>query len=235
MRQSVPVITIDGPSGSGKGTISRQLASELGWHFLDSGALYRLVGLGAQRHAIDFNDHSALAEYARQLDVTFRMHDPAQEPRVLLEGQDVTDDIRTETCGELASRVAAVAEVREALLQRQRDFRQPPGLVADGRDMGTTVFPQAGLKIFLTASAEVRAQRRYKQLKEKGLSVSLSALVHDISQRDARDSARPVSPLKPADDAVIVDTSEMDVSRVMQRVQALVDQAFPDHRTGRSN
>lgn len=235
MRQSIPVITIDGPSGSGKGTISRQLAGELGWHFLDSGALYRLVGLGAQRHAIDFNDDSALAEYARQLDVVFRMDDPAQEPRVMLEGQDVTDAIRTETTGELASRVAAVPAVREALLQRQRDFRQAPGLVADGRDMGTTVFPRAGLKIFLTASAEVRAQRRYKQLKEKGLSVSLSALVHDISQRDARDSARSASPLKPADDAVIVDTSEMDVNRVMQRVQELVDQAFPDHRTGRSN
>ena len=229
-----PVITIDGPSGSGKGTISRQLASALNWHFLDSGALYRLVGLGAHRHAIDFNDNSALADYARQLDVVFRADDPAQEPRVLLEGRDVTDAIRTETTGELASRVAAVPAVRQALLQRQRDFRQAPGLVADGRDMGTTVFPDARLKIFLTASAEVRAQRRYKQLNEKGISVSLSALVHDINQRDARDSARSASPLKPADDAVIVDTSEMDVSRVMQRVQTLVEQTFTDQQTGRS-
>lgn len=235
MSGAIPVITIDGPSGSGKGTISRQLASELGWHFLDSGALYRLVGHGAKLHHIDFKDEFALTEYARRLEVVFRTDDPAQEPCVLLEGQDVTGDIRTETAGELASQVAAMPAVREALLQRQRDFRQPPGLVADGRDMGTTVFPAAQLKIYLTASAEVRAQRRYKQLKEKGLSVSLSALVHDISQRDARDSARPVSPLKPADDAVIVDTSDMDVNRVMQRVQALVDQAFPDRHSGRSH
>jgi cytidylate kinase len=225
---TVPVITIDGPSGSGKGTISRHLAQQLGWHFLDSGALYRLVGLGGARHGIDHTDAQAIAAYARQLEVRFVAGHPAEEPRIYLENQDVTSELRTETTGELASRVAAIPAVREALLERQRDFRHAPGLVADGRDMGTTVFPQADLKIFLTASAEVRAQRRYKQLKQKENSVSLSALVHDINQRDARDSTRAVSPLVPAADAVIVDTSEMDISQVMQHVQDLVRQALPD-------
>ncbi|MEJ2440565.1 MAG: (d)CMP kinase [Gammaproteobacteria bacterium] len=228
----IPVITIDGPSGSGKGTISRHLAQQLGWHFLDSGALYRLVGLGSARHGIANDNEAGLAEYARQLEVQFVAADPEQEPTVLLENQDVTNELRTETTGELASRVAAIPAVREALLARQRDFQQAPGLVADGRDMGTTIFPGADLKIFLTASAEVRAQRRYKQLKEKGNSVSLSALVQDINQRDARDASRSVSPLVPADDAVIVDTSEMDIMQVMQRVQELVHQVFPDARLG---
>jgi len=226
----VPVITIDGPSGSGKGTISRHLAQQLGWHFLDSGALYRLVGLGCHRHAI--TEAAAVADYARRLDVRFVAGAPDQEPSIILENQDVTDQLRTETTGELASRVAAIPAVREALLERQRAFCTPPGLVADGRDMGTTIFPHANLKIFLTASAEVRAQRRYKQLKEKGNNVSLSALVQDIKQRDARDSSRSVSPLVPATDAVLVDTSEMDVSQVMQRVQELVRQVLPDVTVG---
>jgi cytidylate kinase len=229
---AVPVITIDGPSGSGKGTISRRLAQQLGWHFLDSGALYRLVGLGGAKHGIDNSEEMKIAEYARQLDVRFEAGDPDDEPKIFLENQEVTSELRTETCGELASRVAAIPAVREALLERQRNFRQPPGLVADGRDMGTTVFPQANLKIFLTASAEVRAQRRYKQLKDKGNSVSLSALVHDINQRDARDSSRSVSPLVPAPDAVIVDTSEMDIAQVMKHVQDLVRQALPDTTLG---
>lgn len=232
MADEIPVITIDGPSGSGKGTISRHLAQELGWHFLDSGALYRLVGLGGAKHGIANSDEAKIAEYARHLDVRFEASQPDDEPRIFLEDQDVTNELRTETCGELASKVAAIPAVREALLARQRHFRQMPGLVADGRDMGTTVFPQANFKLFLTASAEVRAQRRYKQLKEKGNSVSLSALVHDINQRDARDRSRSVSPLVPAPDAVILDTSEMDIPQVMQRVQELVRQALPDATFG---
>jgi cytidylate kinase len=217
---TAPVITIDGPSGSGKGTISRRLAQALNWHFLDSGALYRLVGLGAQRHEIDLDDEAAVAAYAAGLDVAFQA-EGEDEPRILLEGQEVTGAIRTESAGNAASRVAALTAVREALLQRQRDFRQPPGLVADGRDMGTTVFPDAELKIFLTASAEQRAQRRYKQLKEKGLDVSLGALINEIAERDARDSNRQSSPLKPADDAVVVDTSELSITEVMAEVQRL--------------
>jgi cytidylate kinase len=223
----IPVITIDGPSGSGKGTISRRLAQQLGWHFLDSGALYRLVGLGGAKHAISNHDETAITDYARHLQVRFEADDPEDEPRIFLEDQDVTTDLRTEICGELASQVAAIPAVREALLERQRNFRQAPGLVADGRDMGTTVFPLANLKIFLTASAEVRAQRRYKQLNDKGISVNLAALVHDINQRDARDRTRSVSPLVPAADAIIVDTSEMDIPQVMKHVQELVHRALP--------
>ncbi|MBI1423170.1 MAG: (d)CMP kinase [Gammaproteobacteria bacterium] len=228
----IPVITIDGPSGSGKGTISRTLAQMLGWHFLDSGALYRLVGLGGARHHIANTDEEKIANYARELAVRFETGDPDAEPRIYLEDHEVSGELRTETCGELASQVAAIPAVREALLARQRDFRQAPGLVADGRDMGTTVFPEANLKIYLTASAEVRAQRRYKQLKDKGISVNLAALVQDINKRDARDSSRSVSPLVPAIDAIVVDTSEMDIPQVMNRVQELVRQALPDVTLG---
>jgi len=221
----IPVITVDGPSGSGKGTISRQIAHQLNWHFLDSGALYRLVALGAMKTGIELEQEASearLADYARQLDVRFVSEDPAEEPVILLDNQDVTGDIRTEICGNAASKVAALPAVREALLQRQRDFQQLPGLVADGRDMGTTVFPSARLKIFLTASAAERAKRRHKQLREKGIDVNLAALEKDIAERDERDGSRASSPLKPADDAVILDTSVMGIDEVMANVTKLI-------------
>ncbi|MEJ2344414.1 MAG: (d)CMP kinase [Gammaproteobacteria bacterium] len=218
--QHVPVLAIDGPSGSGKGTISRLVAARLGWHLLDSGALYRLVGLAAETHAIDLEQEDALVTLAGHLDAQFT-GEADQDTRVLLEGDDVTDAIRSEACGAAASRIAALPQVREALLARQRAFREPPGLVADGRDMGTVVFPDADLKVYLTASAEERARRRYKQLKQKGLDVSLSALSREIAERDQRDASRPVAPLKPAADAITVDTTGVDVDSVVQRVLAL--------------
>ena len=221
MSAAAPVLAIDGPSGSGKGTIAALVAGELGWHLLDSGALYRLVGLGALNHGIDFGDAAALAAYARDLDVRFDLDSGATEARVLLEGEEVGSRIRTEAVGMAASKVAAIPAVREALLQRQRDFRRPPGLVADGRDMGTVVFPDAELKIFLTASVEKRAERRYKQLIQKGIDANLADLLTEIAERDARDTSRAVAPLKPAEDAVILDTSEMTIEQVRDRVLAL--------------
>ncbi len=215
----VPVITVDGPSGVGKGTVSQLLARRFGWHFLDSGALYRLTALAARRRAAPFDDALALAEVARALAVEFRPSESG-DVNIFLEGQEVTNDIRTEQAGNDASRVAALPAVREALLARQRAFLQTPGLVADGRDMGTTVFPAAPLKIFLTASAEVRAQRRYNQLKEKGLDANLRSLYAEIAERDERDRNRAVSPLKPADDAVVIDTSELGIEQVLAAVLA---------------
>jgi cytidylate kinase len=210
------VVTIDGPSGSGKGTISRRLAAQLGWHYLDSGALYRLVGLAAARARVDLSDAPALAAVAAALDVRFA---PAAEvERVYLEGTDVAAELRTERAGEAASRVAAVPAVRTALLQRQRAFARPPGLVADGRDMGTVVFPDATLKVFLTASAEERAMRRHKQLKEKGIDVSLPDLSWDIAQRDVRDATRPVAPLRPAPDARVIDSTSLTPKEVVARI-----------------
>ncbi len=226
MNSAVPVLTVDGPSGSGKGTISALVAQRLGWHLLDSGALYRLVAFGAGRHQIDLADETALAEYAAGLDVSFELVPGATEVRILLEGEPVGAAIRTEACGNSASRVAALGRVREALLQRQRDFRQPPGLVADGRDMGTVVFPDAEVKIFLTASVEERARRRYKQLIEKGISANLADLMKEIAERDARDTQRAVSPLKPAADAVVLDTSEMNINEVVDKVLALCRERF---------
>lgn len=222
----VPVITVDGPGGSGKGTICALLAQHLGWHILDSGALYRLVALGAQQKSIDFEDHHALAEYALKLPVLFEFLPGSTEVRTILDGHDVGAAIRTEQAGNAASMVAAVTSVREALLQRQRDFLQSPGLVADGRDMGTTVFPHAGLKIFLTASAEERAQRRYKQLIEKGINVNLRDLLTEITERDERDTQRSASPLRAAEDAVILDTSRMTIEEVFKHVVELHTQRF---------
>jgi cytidylate kinase len=208
------VLTVDGPSGSGKGTISRQVASRLGWHLLDSGALYRLVGLAAARRQVSLDDGDGLAALATAMRVRFE----ADAERVELEGADVTGDLRTEVAGEAASRVAAIPAVRAALLQRQRDFARPPGLVADGRDMGTVVFPAATLKVFLTASAEERASRRHKQLKEKGIDVSLPDLSWDIAQRDARDASRSVAPLKPAPDARVIDSTRLTPEEVIARI-----------------
>ncbi len=216
---SAPVITVDGPSGVGKGTISQMLARELDWHFLDSGALYRLTALAARRSGIDFSDEAALAECARGLDVRFQAGEG--EPAIFLGGEEVTSAIRTEQAGNDASKVASVPKVREALLQRQRDFRQLPGLVADGRDMGTTVFPDAPAKLFLEASAEVRAERRYKQLKDKGLDVTLHDLTAEIRERDQRDRNRESSPLKAADDAVVIDTSTLSIEEVFQQAMSV--------------
>ncbi|MDH3948691.1 MAG: (d)CMP kinase [Gammaproteobacteria bacterium] len=230
MIADIPVLTIDGPSGSGKGTICALVARELGWHLLDSGALYRLVALGALRHDIDLANEAALAEYAAGLDVCFEPQADGSAPRILLEGEVVGDAIRTEASGNAASKVAALGSVREALLQRQRDFLQEPGLVADGRDMGTVVFPQAGVKIFLTASVDERAQRRYKQLKDKGISANLPDLLTEIAERDARDAQRTVSPLKPAADAVVLDTTSSSIEEVRDRVMQLCRERFKQLR-----
>ncbi|MFZ2289431.1 MAG: (d)CMP kinase [Halopseudomonas yangmingensis] len=215
---SVPVIALDGPGGSGKGTIAGLLAGRLGWHLLDSGALYRVLAQAAQRHAVALDDEAALAVLARELDVRFVVQ-PGDEQQVLLEGDDVTRIIRTETAGAGASQVAALPAVREALLQRQRDFCQSPGLVADGRDMGTVVFTGAPLKIYLTASAEERATRRYRQLLGKGEDANLASLLEEIIARDARDMNRSVAPLKPADDAIIVDSTQMSIEQVLETVE----------------
>jgi cytidylate kinase len=213
----VPVITIDGPSGSGKGTVSRMLARELGFHFLDSGALYRLLALAATRRGVPLDDEAGLAALCGELDILFPAD--AAADLVLLDGEDVTQEIRTEAAGSGASRVAALPAVRTALLRRQRDFRIAPGLVADGRDMGTVVFPDAQAKFFLTASAEERAERRYKQLKEMGIESVFEDILADIRGRDERDAGRTVAPLRAADDAQQLDTTELDIAATMARLR----------------
>jgi cytidylate kinase len=213
----VPVLTIDGPSGSGKGTVSRAAARALGWGLLDSGALYRLVALAGRRRGIALGDAERLSQMAQQFDIRFGSG-PAGEEIVWLDGQDVTGDIRTEGAGNDASKVAALPQVRAALLERQRLFAVPPGLVADGRDMGTVVFPDAQVKIFLTASPEERALRRHKQLKEKGVAATLAALSLEIAERDRRDTTRSASPLVASADAVLLDTTGMSVDAVVERV-----------------
>ena len=213
---SVPVLTVDGPSGSGKGTISRAVAHHAGWHLLDSGALYRLVALAGKERGLDHDDAQGHARLAASMDVRFGIGDETEH--VFLDGRDVTGAIRSEEAGQGASRVAAWPAVRDALLGRQRAFAEPPGLVADGRDMGTVVFPGATLKIFLTASASERALRRYNQLKEKGSGASLSALSREIAERDARDSTRAVAPLVPAPDAEVIDSTGLSIGEVAARV-----------------
>ncbi|MEN8762717.1 MAG: (d)CMP kinase [Thiogranum sp.] len=220
MSKAVPVITIDGPSGSGKGTVSRMLARELGFHFLDSGALYRLLAFAAQRRGIALDDEPALSALSVELDIRFPADGEGE--RVLLDGEDVGAAIRTEAAGGGASRVAALPAVREALLDRQRRFRLIPGLVADGRDMGTVVFPDAEVKIFLTASAGERARRRCKQLKEKGMQVIYEDVLADIQVRDERDAGRSVAPLRPAQDADLVDTSELDIPATIERLRDIL-------------
>jgi len=222
----VPVLTVDGPSGSGKGTVSRRVAARLGWHFLDSGALYRVLGLAARARGVPLENAEALAALSAVLDVRFVGGGAGDEPQVLLEGRDVSRDLRSETAGADASRVAALPPVRAALLDRQRAFRRPPGLVADGRDMGTVVFPDAIAKVFLDASVEERAGRRYKQLKEKGMRASLPELLKEVAERDARDRGRNASPLRAAGDAVVIDTTSLSVEAVVDRVMAVVRRTF---------
>ena len=215
-----PVITIDGPSGSGKGTVAGILAKRLDWCLLDSGALYRLLAFAARNHGVDLTNEESLKLLAAHLDVQFVAATEGHPQRIILEGDDVTDDLRNEQVGAWASQVASLPAVRDALLQRQRAFQEPPGLVADGRDMGTVVFPDAPLKIFLTASAEERARRRYLQLKAKGDDVSLSSLLDEIRVRDERDTQRAVAPLKPAADAIQLDSTELSIEQVLERIMS---------------
>jgi cytidylate kinase len=222
----VPVIAIDGPSGSGKGTVARLLADRLGWHLLDSGALYRLVAMAGGIRGLAADDEAGHAAIAATLDARFES-DAAGKERVLLDGREVTLDLRTESAGAAASRVAAMPSVRASLLGRQRAFAAPPGLVADGRDMGTVVFTAAPVKIFLTASAEERALRRYKQLKGKGLTANLADLSQEILDRDRRDTSRPVAPLRPASDALILDSTGMPIEAVVERILAVAGSRVP--------
>lgn len=223
MSRPIPVITVDGPSGVGKGTLCQWLALRLGWHLLDSGALYRLTALAALRRTLSLEDESGVAVVAAGLDVEFTAGADGLL-HIVLDGTEVGADLRTETCGNAASRIAALPAVRAALLQRQRDFRRSPGLIADGRDMGTVVFPDAELKLFLTASAEERARRRHKQLSEQGMNANLKNLAGEIAERDARDRQRAVAPLRPAADADVLDTTHSSIAEVCDRALALAVQ-----------
>jgi cytidylate kinase len=219
--RKIPVLTIDGPSGSGKGTISRAVADRLGWHYLDSGAIYRAVGQAAAWEGLDQSDAEAVAACAARTDIRFTSGADG-EPHVWVNGKDATRALRSETAAAAASAIAAHPPVRAALVDLQLRFRQPPGLVADGRDMGTVIFPDAGYKVFLTASAAERARRRYKQLKDKGVSVNLDSLLHEIAARDERDAGRAVAPLKPASDAVFLDSTGMPITDVVERVLSVL-------------
>ncbi len=224
----MPVITVDGPSGSGKGTVCRLLADKLGWDVLDSGAIYRVLSLAALHHQIALDNEEALVPLAANLDVQFLVDSQTNAGKVILEGEDVTTTIRNEEVGAAASKVAALPRVREALLRRQRAFRTENGLIADGRDMGTVVFPDAPLKIYLTASAQERARRRFVELNERGLDVTLSGLLEDIQARDDRDMNRAVAPLVPAEGAIELDTSELNAQQVYDKVITLLDAAISE-------
>ena len=217
-----PVVTIDGPGGAGKGTLCMLLATRLGWHLLDSGAIYRVLAVAAMKQSVELDDIARLTELASNLNVSFPIEN--NQVLIVLDGVNVTDEIRTEQTGNLASKVAAYPEVRAALLVRQQNFAQSPGLIADGRDMGTVVFPSASLKIFLDASAEERAKRRQLQLQQKGINVNFDNLLQEIQERDFRDRNRPVAPLKPADDAIVIDSTSMSIDAVFNQVLALVNQ-----------
>ncbi len=228
---SIPVLAIDGPGGSGKGTVACRLARRLGWHLLDSGAIYRLLALAALERGVSPDDEAGLAALAGEASLDFTPADSGVS--ALLEGRVVDDELRSEACGDAASRLAALPGVRRALLARQREFKRNPGLVADGRDMGTVVFPDAVLKVFLTASADERARRRHKQLKEKGLDANLSRLSRDIAERDKRDAERAVSPLVPAEDAVVLDSTDRSIEQVTDTVFSLLAARLPDLERGR--
>jgi cytidylate kinase len=225
----IPVLTIDGPSGSGKGTISRAVADRLGWHYLDSGAIYRAVGLAAAWENVDLSDAEAVAQCAARTEIRFETAESG-ELHVIVNGKDATRQLRMETAGAAASAIAAHPPVRAALVDLQHRFRRLPGLVADGRDMGTVIFPDAAYKVFLTASAEERAKRRHKQLKEKGVSVNLDSLLHEIAARDERDAGRAVAPLKPADDAVVVDSTGTPITEVIERVLSVLPEKLRQPR-----
>ncbi|MDT0602141.1 (d)CMP kinase [Thalassotalea castellviae] len=223
MQENVPVITIDGPSGAGKGTAARLVAEQLGWHLLDSGAIYRVLAVATQHHHLTIDEEEPLIPIAAHLDVQFEISHEG-ESKVILEGEDVTNSIRTEEIGAIASKVAAFPRVREALLRRQRAFKVSPGLVADGRDMGTVVFIDAPVKVFLTASAEERAERRFNQLKAKGFDVKIGRLLDDIRQRDERDENRKVAPLVPAEGALIVDSTELSIDEVVRKILSFANE-----------
>ena len=220
MGDNITVMTLDGPAGAGKGTVSRAIAKALGWHYLDSGAIYRALAVTVQDANVSLEDVDGIVELAKQMNLSFESGDV---PAVILDGKNISERITTEICGNITSKIAAYGPVRQALLQKQREFRKPPGLVADGRDMGTVVFADAQFKVFLTATAEERARRRYKQLKEIGIDVSLTGLAKEIEERDRRDIERSVAPLKMAEDAVLVDSSDMSIEEVINRCLALLD------------
>ncbi|PWY55992.1 (d)CMP kinase [Legionella qingyii] len=220
---TVPVITLDGPSGTGKGTLCQLLAKHLKWNMLDSGAIYRVLAYAARKSKIDFNDVDKLTTLARSLNLRFESSDD-YGVQAILDDMNISSEIRSEQCGQDASQIAAIQEVRQALLERQRNFAQSPGLVTDGRDMGTVVFPEAVLKIFLYANEEERANRRYLQLKEKGINVSLAQVVEELAKRDVRDTARTHAPLKPADDAVQIDTTRLSIVQVFNIVLKLINE-----------